>query len=74
MTGHAALLVQIQTLWLRRRAITAIVIWFGSDAAIINERVAPFAIIVVALTIIFVGIAWRTTEGGWRWRWGGDKR
>jgi len=22
------------------------------------------------LTILFVGIAWRTTEGGWHWRWG----
>jgi hypothetical protein len=52
--------------------VAALGIWFSSDAAIINERVTPFAIIVAALTIIFVGIAWRTTEGGWRWRWGED--
>lgn len=51
-------------------AVSAVGVWFGSDAAIINERVTPFAIIVIALTIIFVGIAWRTTEGGFRWRWG----
>lgn len=22
------------------------------------------------LTIFFIGVSWRTTEGGWRWRWG----
>ena len=54
-------------------AVTALGIWFGSDAAIIDQRIMPFLTIVIALTIIFVGIAWRTTEGGFRWRWGDDK-
>jgi hypothetical protein len=26
----------------------------------------------IALTIVFVYICWRKTEGGWHWRWGGD--
>ncbi len=52
-------------------AVTALGIWFGSEAAIINERLTPFAIIVVALTIIFVGVVWRTTDGGFHWRWDG---
>ena len=54
-------------------AITALGIWFGSDATLIEQRITPFAIIGAALTIIFVGIAWRTTEGGWRWRWDDEK-
>ncbi len=55
-------------------AITGLGVWSGSDAAIVEERVTPFAIIVAALTIIFVGIAWRTTEGGWRWRSGREQQ
>jgi hypothetical protein len=34
----------------------------------------PLAFIVIAfvLTLFFVVISWRKTEGGFRWRWGGD--
>ncbi|MDZ4689852.1 hypothetical protein [Terricaulis sp.] len=35
-----------------------------------EPRLLPFLTITVVLTILFVGIAWRTTEGGWHWRWG----
>ncbi len=35
-----------------------------------EPRVLPFLAITLVLTILFVGIAWRTTEGGWHWRWG----
>lgn len=28
--------------------------------------------IVIGATLLFVLIAWRKTEGGWGWRWGGD--
>jgi hypothetical protein len=21
-------------------------------------------------TLLFLAVCWRTTEGGWRWRWG----
>lgn len=31
-----------------------------------------FLAVSAALTIAYVVIAWRTTEGGWRWRWGKD--
>lgn len=34
-----------------------------------TRPVAGFAGI-AALTIPFVWICWRKTEGGWRWRWG----
>ena len=37
-----------------------------------EPRLLPFLAIAAVLTIVFVGIAWRTTEGGWRWRWGKD--
>jgi len=39
-----------------------------------ESRITPFMVIVAVVTIIFVGIAWRTTEGGWRWRWGDDEK
>lgn len=53
--------------------IMALAVWLGADDARVATRATPFIVIVLALTIIFVGIAWRTTEGGWRWRWGDDK-
>ncbi|MEZ5994675.1 MAG: hypothetical protein R3C25_02885 [Hyphomonadaceae bacterium] len=33
-----------------------------------------FVAITVSLTLVFVYICWRKTEGGWRWRWGEDDR
>lgn len=27
---------------------------------------------IAAATLVFVGIAWRKTEGGWHWHWGSD--
>lgn len=53
-------------------AVTALGIWFGSGEDQIAERATPFIVITLALTVLLVGIAWRTTEGGWRWRWGKD--
>jgi hypothetical protein len=51
-------------------AVMTLGIWFGAGEDQIAERATPFIFITLTLTIIFVGIAWRTTEGGWRWRWG----
>lgn len=48
-------------------------LWLGSDTADAEHRLTPFFVLSAAVTIIFVGIAWRTTEGGWRWRWGDKK-
>ena len=37
------------------------------------ENEIVFVAIVVSLTLIFMWIAWATTPGGWKWRWGKDK-
>ena len=47
--------------------------WLGANEAAVQQHLAAFFILTASLTIIFVGVAWRTTEGGWRWRWGDDK-
>ena len=40
-----------------------------------NEQPHPLAFIGVSVVLmaIFVFITWRKTEGGWRWRWGGNE-
>jgi len=50
--------------------VAALGAWMGAEEGEVATRALPFIAIVLALTILFVGIAWRTTEGGWRWRWG----
>jgi len=50
--------------------VTALAVWFSADGAQVEQRAPSFIVITLVLTIIFVGIAWRTTEGGWSWRWG----
>ncbi len=50
--------------------VAALSVWMGAEEGQVASRALPFIAIVLALTIVFVGIAWRTTEGGWRWRWG----
>ena len=39
-----------------------------------GSRPVTFVAIGTALTVIFVGLSWLKTEGGWRWRWGDDER
>lgn len=48
--------------------------WLGSDATDAERHFTPFFIVATAVTLIFVAIAWRTTEGGWRWRWGDEDK
>jgi len=50
--------------------VAALGAWMGAEEGEVATRALPFIATVLALTILFVGIAWRTTEGGWRWRWG----
>lgn len=50
--------------------VAALGAWMSAVEGEVATRALPFIAIVLALTILFVGIAWRTTEGGWRWRWG----
>jgi len=54
--------------------IVACSVWLAESATTAESRITPFMVIVAVVTIIFVGIAWRTTEGGWRWRWGDDEK
>lgn len=50
-------------------AIAGLGSWLAEGATQAESRMTTFIGLVTVLTIIFVGIAWRTTEGGWRWRW-----
>lgn len=50
--------------------VAALGIWFSAEEGEVAARAPAFIVITLALTVVFVGIAWRTTEGGWRWRWG----
>lgn len=40
------------------------------SACLFARQPAILLSIFIPLTIIFLLIAWRTTKGGWRWRWG----
>ncbi len=44
------------------------------DAPIVGSGDQPlrFVVFAIALTAAFLVFSWRMTEGGWRWRWGGD--
>ncbi len=64
--GWALIAVYVATL-----GVIAYVTGAPIDAAFPNQPLS-FIVLTVAITIIFVGIVWRTTEGGWRWRWGKD--
>ena len=50
-----------------------VIVYFaiGIGAALAFAR-SPLILvsIIIPATIIFLLIAWRTTKGGWRWRWG----
>jgi hypothetical protein len=50
--------------------VAALGSWAFENEAEIVSRATKFTIITLALTVVLVGIAWRTTEGGFRWRWG----
>lgn len=51
-------ILAVMSAWLTERAMRA------------ESSIITFMILTAVVTVIFVGIAWRTTEGGWRWRWG----
>ncbi len=42
----------------------------GSSLEGAGEKSGAFVLAAIALTLVFLAICWRTTEGGWRWRWG----
>lgn len=49
-------------------------LWLTEGAAQAQARTLPFFALVAVVTMIFVAIVLRTTEGGWRWRWGDDDK
>lgn len=53
--------------------LTAMSAWLTERAARGEGGIFTFIVLAAVVTLIFVVIAWRTTEGGWRWRWGDDK-
>jgi len=61
--------------WLLTGAyVLAIMILGGVYGSNGGAHPVPFFAIIAAATVIFVGISWAKTEGGWRWRWGDDDR
>lgn len=53
--------------------LTVMSVWLTERAVRGESGILTFIVLTAVLTLIFVAIAWRTTEGGWRWRWGDDK-
>lgn len=54
--------------------ITGLSLWLTQGAIQAETRTLPFFALVAVVTLIFVTIVFRTTEGGWRWRWGDDDK
>ena len=51
--------------------VTAAYFAIGLGAALaFAKRPLILLSIFIPATIIFLLVAWRTTKGGWRWRWG----
>lgn len=53
-------------------AIASLGAWLMDDSRESVQREQAFFAALAVLTIAFIVIAWRKTEGGWRWRWGQD--
>lgn len=62
--------------WAVTAAYVAVVVaiggWFAEGEPRAESRLIPFLALTAVVTIFFVALAWRKTEGGWRWRWGKD--
>jgi hypothetical protein len=44
--------------------------WLTQGAYADEPRLITFAVLTGGATLLFLAVCWRTTEGGWRWRWG----
>jgi len=64
--------------WALTGAYVAVLVGLSAwlmDGANANEsRTLVFLGLTAVVTILFLGIVWRTTEGGWRWRWGDEEK
>jgi hypothetical protein len=45
----------------------AVVGWSGDVSA---ARLGAYLVLSLILAVAFVAVAWRKTDGAWRWRWG----
>ncbi|MBL8543380.1 MAG: hypothetical protein JNJ63_06180 [Hyphomonadaceae bacterium] len=54
-------------------AVTSLGAWLMDEARANAQREQAFFAALAVLTVAFIVIVWRKTEGGWRWRWGADK-
>lgn len=52
--------------------IVYLAIAIGSAVLLGERHLAAFLGIVIPATLIFLLVAYRTTRGGWKWRWGKD--
>lgn len=50
--------------------LVALSYWLTEGARADDPRLLTFSVLAGGATLIFLVISWRTTEGGWRWRWG----
>lgn len=52
--------------------IVYLAIAIGSATLLGERNLAAFLGVFVPATLIFLLVAYRTTKGGWKWRWGKD--
>ncbi len=51
----------------------ATAVFMALAVAITQVAALPFNIAALAaLTVVFIWIVWKKTDGSWRWRWGPD--
>ncbi len=63
--------------WLVTLGFMAIVFAFLAGVVAARDRLSTEAVIAwaaafVAAEFLFIWIAWKKTDGAWRWRWGSD--
>lgn len=51
--------------------VAYLLVVLGAGIGWADSPTRPLAVILPA-TALLVGISWRHTRGGWRWRWGGE--
>ena len=51
--------------------IGALTLWLDFGGPPSRNRIVAHLLSVAGLTIAFVWVCWKKTDGEWRWRWGG---
>ena len=61
--------------WFLTVGFAALIVLFARIAPrgeLTNGAVIAWAAGFVAITLAFIWIAWKKTDGAWRWRWGSE--